>query len=475
MGLLEEALGPDKSKVSLVDEALGPDADLKKEWEKATPISSKEWDEATPVWKSAGRSWTDVPGEAVSNFLPSAGRLIKGVVEPVLHPVKTLEGISRMTRGGLGISPEEAPAWESTKKFFVNRYGSEEALKNTIATDPAGFAADISTILSGGGGVAARAPGVVGKVGAAVRGVGEVINPLNMATAPVRELRTLVGKTNIPEEIYARTMKMPPGSLGEEGRAKVMQTLVREEKLPLGNETLSQINTITGELDEKITGVLKNLSAKGSEFGVNVVTNALDKLKNTYRNRPNPQPYYDAIDAVKQDYITHSFVNEGKISLIDAHDLKKGTYQEIQSYYMKGQRPETGRVGIQNDIDSASKAKAAATLRDTILKHPDVPASVKTDLSRQAGLMNARKWVERATNRGGNLDPVSLSGLMFGILVEKGLPGVAAWRIATTQPVMSRLSLFLAHGSETGQAVGKFVRPAALGARGVDLIGDREP
>ena len=62
--------------------------------------------------------------------------------------------------------------------------------------------------------------------------------------------------------------------------------------------------------------------------------------------------------------------------------------------------------------------------------------------------MNARKWVERATNRGGNLDPISLSGMLFGVLAEKGIPGAAAWRIAVSQPVMSRFAIWLGSGSE---------------------------
>lgn len=417
------------------------------------------------------RSWSDVPGEAVSNIIPSAGRFVEGVVQPFIHPIKTVEGISKVGSGALRLS-EDTSAWDAVKGFFMDRYGSVEGLKKTIATDPVGFAADISTVLTGGGSLAAKAPGMVGKVGAGVRAVGEAVNPIGLPGKAVGAIRETIGATKLPEELYSRTMKMPPGSLREEGRARVVNTLVREERLPLGKATSQKIREITKTTGDSIDGTLAGLvKTQGSEIDISVLVKSLDELKKTYKNRPNPQPYYDAIDAVKQDYLNHSYINSGgKISLIDAHDLKKGTYQEIQSYYMKQQKPETGRIGIQNDVDASAKAGAASALRQAILEHPDVPASVKTDLTRQAGVMNARKWVERATNRGGNLDPVSLSGMMFGILVEKGFAPVAAWRIAASQPVMSRLAIGLAHGSETARGIGNVVRPVALGSRATDIL-----
>ena len=88
-----------------------------------------------------------------------------------------------------------------------------------------------------------------------------------------------------------------------------------------------------------------------------------------------------------------------------------------------------------------AKSRAASAIREAILSHPDIPQSVAKNLSREAGLANARKWVERATNRGGNLDPISLDGIVFGMLIEGGLPGTVAYRIAKSQPVMSRLGI----------------------------------
>lgn len=299
----------------------------------------------------------------------------------------------------------------------------------------------------------------------------------------IRTGANLLSKTSLPESIYARTMKMPPGSLSDPERAKVLNTLVREEQLPLGSKTISKINNTVGELETNITTAIDKATGYGEQVSVSNILNNLDTLKFTYANRPDPDKYYRAIDAVKRDMIEHDFNNRikktrtvqtqssildqsgnpfaldkeitefvptGYINTNKAHDLKKGIYNEIQSYYMKQQKPETGRIGIRNDVDAAAKANVARTIRKEILDSVEIPQSIKLQMKREAGLMNARKWVERATNRGGNLDPVSLSGMMFGVLVEKGLPATAAWRIATSQPVMSRIAIKLGKTRNTG-------------------------
>jgi hypothetical protein len=65
--------------------------------------------------------------------------------------------------------------------FFRDRYGSVDALKNTLATDPVGAAGDAALVLTGGGAAAARAPGAVGRAGQAVRSAGQTIDPLSVA------------------------------------------------------------------------------------------------------------------------------------------------------------------------------------------------------------------------------------------------------------------------------------------------------
>ena len=130
------------------------------------------------------RTWSDVASEIPTSIGPSAKRFVGGLVEAVTSPVKTVTALGDVLAGGLRAAvPRQVAAFidqidnpETTKRIeaaaqaaggaIKERYGGIEQLKNTIATDPVGAAADISLLLSGGGavirgaGTAAKAAGV---------------------------------------------------------------------------------------------------------------------------------------------------------------------------------------------------------------------------------------------------------------------------------------------------------------------------
>ncbi len=132
--------------------------------------------EAAPVQAAPTRSWGDVPSEALTNVIPSAKRFAGGIVEAVTSPVQTVKTLAQTAGGAvIGALPKGAQDWlmsvandpEKVRQsiemanqvggFYKDRYGSMEGLKNTLATDPVGAAADLSTLLSGGAAATARA------------------------------------------------------------------------------------------------------------------------------------------------------------------------------------------------------------------------------------------------------------------------------------------------------------------------------
>lgn len=145
-------------------------------------------------------AWGDVPGQALRNAPASAGNLLNNLVQPILHPINTVTDIADMAAGGLragakkvlpeavfnaidGTSSPEATQRIAGKSgavgdFLMERYGTEEGLKKALATDPVGVAADISMVLTGGGSIAARVPGAVGRAGEAVATAGRAIDPI---------------------------------------------------------------------------------------------------------------------------------------------------------------------------------------------------------------------------------------------------------------------------------------------------------
>lgn len=141
----------------------------------------------------------EVAMEAVKNIPSSAGKMAADIAQPFIHPVETATNIGKIGKGvlqKLGIMEGEdaAPYADAVGKFLVDRYGSGEAIKKTLATDPVGMAADLSMVLSGGGTVAARAPGAIGKLGEVAATAGRVVDPLSAVGKTVQGAGKLAAK-----------------------------------------------------------------------------------------------------------------------------------------------------------------------------------------------------------------------------------------------------------------------------------------
>jgi len=125
------------------------------------------------------RSFSDVPGEALANVGTSAANFYKGLITAITNPVQTVSGVIDVGAGALqnllpkdlvdlvnqiDNKPEAAKravdAANAVGGLYKDRYGSVEALKNTLATDPVGAASDLSSLLTGAAGLIKAAPRV---------------------------------------------------------------------------------------------------------------------------------------------------------------------------------------------------------------------------------------------------------------------------------------------------------------------------
>ena len=96
-------------------------------------------------------SWGDVATGAVKNLPSSTAQLGKDLVHPLMHPVDTAKSLYGVASGGVqklipGEQENEAQ-WDAVTSFFKDRYGGAENLKRTLMEDPAGFVADLSTVM----------------------------------------------------------------------------------------------------------------------------------------------------------------------------------------------------------------------------------------------------------------------------------------------------------------------------------------
>jgi hypothetical protein len=186
---------------------------------------------AAPAPKSEipQRSLLETGVEAVQNVPASAVKFGYGLASAALNPAETLNTTISAAAGGTKLAAEKVlpkKAYDflvSLEKkpenveravanaraiggVYADRYGSYDRVKNTIATDPVGAAADLSLVLSGGAGVAKTAAKASVKLAPAAsarltqasnlagRGA-QIANPINTLAPAGRAVVKLIEKT----------------------------------------------------------------------------------------------------------------------------------------------------------------------------------------------------------------------------------------------------------------------------------------
>ena len=169
------------------------------------------------------RTLLGAAAEAIPNIPSSAAEFATGFYEAVTNPVETAGTLLDIAAGGLQTGAKKAlpkgvynfiqsldadpkaaqRAMRAAKQFggqMAARYGSYDAFKNTLATDPVGFTADMSTLLSGGAGAVRQGGRAVSKVAPKVAAkttrVANAMTRAAEATNPVNVLRP-VGRTAV--------------------------------------------------------------------------------------------------------------------------------------------------------------------------------------------------------------------------------------------------------------------------------------
>jgi hypothetical protein len=413
----------------------------------------------------AGRKWSDVPGEAASNIIPSAGRFAKSIAEPILHPVRTIEGLSRMLRGGLGISPEEKPAWEATKQFFVDRYGSEDALKRTIATDPIGFTADVSTVLAGGGAAAAKAPGMVGKVGAGVQKVGEAINPVTMAAKAVKV--PLGAAVDVAGDALTESSFKLGTKLKNRGRDEMISTIQTNKILP-NKAGVLKIQSLVDDLKRTGEGLeLQASLAGGKRINVGqLLDKSIDPVIAKWARSDEGAKFTGALQRYKRDVLAS---HPGDISLSEAIALKRRLQEQLKPVFAKQMTINPGyKQSVIDQGKGALEAAVKAELETAIPGYADVNSQIHK-------LLKVQPFVETASNRIAQYNSLRLTDMLFGL---------SGWAVtgdpvkAVAVGVAARVLTDPANIARAGNLMSKTVKAdllrkaggAALGARAGGLL-----
>jgi hypothetical protein len=267
-----------------------------------TPTKPKAATKSTS-WRSdptvkRERSWLDTAGEAVQNIPESGVEFVKGIAEAVTSPIETAGSLLDLAAGSLNRAMpapvrnfinrlDTDPA--ATKRavqtaqqvggFYTQRYGSEEALKRSIAEDPVGVVADLSTLLSGGAGVvraggkavAKVAPSVAPKatrVANAMTRAAEATNPLNVLTVPATKVAKAIERAPVKAQKFI-SPKQTAALATAEGRAP---------------ELIAQLRAPGGEI---VPGSLPTAAQKASPLGLTEFS-----ALGASAAKAQPTPYY---------------------------------------------------------------------------------------------------------------------------------------------------------------------------------------
>ena len=180
----------------------------------------------------------------------------KNVYQAARHPIDTAEnigsvGLGYMEKAGKAIGLPSGQGYEkyadAVNQMVMDRYGSIDNFKKTLATDPVGAAADLSAVLTGGSGAMAKIPGL-SKAAEIAGTAGRIVDPLNAVTQPLK-IGATVAKEAIghatgagPEAISAAAEAgLEGGQKGKEFRDNMRGKTPIEEPVNQGMAAIENI------------------------------------------------------------------------------------------------------------------------------------------------------------------------------------------------------------------------------------------
>jgi hypothetical protein len=210
--------------------------------------------------------------QAMNNVPESSYQLVNDIVTPLLNPIQTVKDLTALGSSIINLFTTEEEGNEQLAKdvgkFFKDRYGGLNNIKETFATDPMGMLSDISIILSGGATLAPKASATA-----------NVLTKASKITSPIETgLGKAIGTT---------------ASLAGEG-----------------------VKQISGVLTGTGSGALDTAIKTGKNYGAGVFTNSKNKQKQI-----------DFIDAIKGNVSAEKITTDLEKSVKDIKNSTKIDYR----------------------------------------------------------------------------------------------------------------------------------------------------
>ena len=407
----------------------------------------------------------DVLTGAVTNLPSSIGGVVKGVYEAVTSPVQTTKAVLDLGAGILqNVLPEslvktigeDKASREVANKVgqhYVEKYGSIEAAKRAVATDPASVMADLSTIFTGGAMLPTRAAPALATAARATdplmlaaRAASKTVDVTGAAVKPLLGMQTGTGTEAIGQAYKA-------GKTGGEAadifkanlRGEVPQTEVLDAaKQNLAEMAAQRQNAYRTDMAQ----ISKDKSILSFDGIDNAVDNAMKKV--TYKGQIVNEDAFDKlakakaeIDAWKQLDPAEYHTPEG----LDKLKQKVGAVLENIPFEQKTALTAVNEVynGIKNEIKTqaptyAATMKAYSDATDLIREIEKTlsqgrNASVDTQMRKLQSIMRNNvntNWGQRLSlaqqleQAGGKQMLPALAGQALSNYAPRGLQGASS-------------------------------------------------
>lgn len=217
--------------------------------------------------------------------------------------------------------------------YLSKRYGGGQQILDTLYKDPIGFAADLSTLMAGGG--AAAKIGGLGKVSEGLSTASKVVDPIAQVGRAVRAPAAMLGRAvGAPEKMYYSALKpSTAGAKGAERSLEVVRTGLREG-IPVTTTGQIAAKAIIKDMQGKVNSRIAAIPA-GKEFDtLQAAMDAVDEVK------PKFTGVTKAEDWRKVDKTADVFMegHPDNLSPAQTQEFKKASYRGLQDKAYTGQK-----------------------------------------------------------------------------------------------------------------------------------------
>jgi len=457
-------------------------------------------------------------GGFIGNIASSAGNILGGLGNAVMHPIQTVENLAGTVAGAVekpfGVNNGDTQKFDNMVNYFGQRYGGNsfgEVLNhigNTLYNDPVGAALDVSTLLDGVG----AAVGTVGKIADVSRaaelakasdfistaaglikgGTPEATKALTTAGTMTNVADTLKGISSAtnPITLGAKAITAPlswlsdylpgatfrsvatrvqPGSDTEQfGLPNLVWGGVKKNLNVAEAQSTSLFNQISGLVDKA------GISSMGATFG----TDFLDQLRETFPNlgKSDEQIFARLKTAAQNEGgLVDKMANGETVSMGDIYKLKVALQQS--SYLIGKVDDPTIRA------NAALAATASRELGDIIKESVPKTAPLFNEYSKWLNLRTSLRYATKADKGVLTMKDIMsfIGGHAFGagipaFIIEKALssPNVRmliAKGLSVTDPIVQK-ALQVAVTAANVESKGVLANRAASGPSDVSPTGN---